>query len=266
MVNSEQRFSYLMQVAYDGGRYFGWQYQKEFSNTVQGELLKAFKRLTNDQPVKVLGSSRTDSGVHALAQFCKVTLIKNFSIEKLMVSLSCILPPDIQILSIKKIDPDFRLMSEVESKTYQYLFLPNSFTVPPVAHQWVLPVSKQLDCNLLQTAAKIFLGEHDFLNYRVVGTITRTTTRTIYQSYVEEVPAITGPLPWIPEGTMRYIVEGNGFLNQMVRLMLGAILRVAQGKLSLQELADSLNPPLLARIAPPVPALGLTLLQTKFRD
>ncbi len=266
MTGDTHRYSYLMQIAYDGTRYYGWQYQKQFANTVQGELLKAFKRLTNNQPVKVLGSSRTDSGVHALAQFCKVTLLKNFSVEKLMVSLSCILPPDIKIVSIEKIDPDYRLMSEVSSKTYQYLFLPNSFNVSPMAERWVLPFPKKLDRKILDAAAKVFLGEHDFMNYRVVGTITRTTIRTIFRSHIEDVSPVLNPLPWCPEGTLRYVVEGNGFLNQMVRLMLGAILRVAQGKLSLEELEKSLNPPLLARIAPPVPALGLTLVQTKFRN
>jgi tRNA pseudouridine38-40 synthase len=266
MTNESAKYSYLMQIAYDGSRYFGWQYQKQFPNTVQGELIKAFKRLTDNQTVKVLGSSRTDSGVHALAQFCKVTLHKNFSIEKLMVSLSCILPPDIQIISIKKINSDFRLMSAVSRKTYQYLFLPNSFNVSPMAQKWVLPFPKALDRNFMDQAAECFIGEHDFLNYRVVGTITRTTIRTIYRSEIEEVSKVSHPLPWVPEGTLRYVVEGNGFLNQMVRLMLGAILRVGQGKLSLSDLEKSLAPPLLPRIAAPVPAHGLTLVQTKFSE
>ncbi len=256
---------YLMQVAYEGTKYFGWQRQKEFPNTVQGEMLRAFKRISGTSPVKVLGSSRTDSGVHALAQFCKVTLEKDFPLDKLQISLSSILPPDIQIISIKKIDPDFRLMSEVESKTYQYLFLPDSFTVPPMAASWVLPVSKKLDVDLMHQAAKVFLGEHNFMNYKVVGTITRTDIRTIYQSKIELLPEVQNPLPWMPRGTMRYVVEGNGFLNQMVRLMLGAILRAGQRKLSLDELHSSLVKPFEKRIAAPVPALGLTLVQTKFR-
>lgn len=256
---------YLMQVCYEGTRYFGWQRQKEFPNTVQGELLRAFKRISGPRAVKVLGSSRTDSGVHALAQFCKVTLEKDFAVDKLKISLSSILPPDIQIVSIVKIDPEFRLMSEVESKTYQYLFLPDSFTVPPMAAAWVLPVRKKLDFELLQQAAKVFMGEHNFMNYKVVGTITRTDIRSIYQSKIEVLPNLDSALPWMPEGTMRYKVEGNGFLNQMVRLMLGAILRVGQKKLNLEELNNSLIKPFEKRIAAPVPALGLTLVQTKFR-
>lgn len=262
----EKKTCYLMQIAYEGTKYFGWQRQNQFPNTVQGVLLEAFKRLTGDQPVKVLGSSRTDSGVHALAQFCKVTLMKDFPLEKLKISLNSILPTDIQVCDIKKIDLDFKLMSEVESKTYQYLFLPDSFNVPPMAAGWVLPFTKKLDFKLMQSAAKVFIGEHDFLNFRVVGTETRTTTRTIYQSYIEQVPQALMPLPWLPQGTLRYIVEGNGFLNQMVRLMLGAILRVAQGKMSISELESMLKPPLLSkRMAAPVPALGLTLIKTKFR-
>lgn len=254
-----------MQVAYEGTKYFGWQRQKEFPNTVQGEILRAFKRISGTRSFKVLGSSRTDSGVHALAQFCKVTLEKDFAIDKLQISLSSILPADIQIVGIQKISPDFRLMSEVESKTYQYLFLPNSFNVPPMAAGWVLPVPKKLDFDLLNQAAAVFVGEHNFMNYKVVGTITRNDIRTIYQSKIEALPDINYPLPWLPSGTLRYLVEGNGFLNQMVRLMLGAILKVAQQKMTIAELKASLKVPVEKRIAAPVPAHGLTLVQTKFR-
>lgn len=258
-------FCYLMQIAYNGKNYFGWQRQKEFSNTVQGELLRAFIRISGKKTVKVLGSSRTDSGVHALAQFCKVTLEMDFAIPKLMIILSSILPSDIQIIKIEKIDPDFRLMSEVQSKTYQYLFLPGQFTVPPVAADWILPYSKQVDVDLLHKAAKIFLGEHNFMNYKVVGTITKTDIRTIYRSEVELLSEVSFPLPWIPKGTMRYVIEGNGFLNQMVRLIVGAILRAAEGKIDLDQLKESLIQRCEKRIAAPVPAYGLTLMQTKFR-
>lgn len=266
MSKVDLKYCYLLKLAYDGTHYYGWQRQKQFDLTIQEILLKVFCQLTNSKNVKILGSSRTDRGVHALAQYCKVTLEKKIPVGKLKKSLECMLPLDIEVLEIEEISSEFRLMSSVYSKTYQYLFLPDSFKVSPASRQWVCPIPQKLDIQLLQEAASVFLGRHDFANFKVMGTETSTTIREIYRSEVMLLKEISSPLPFIPKGTLAYYVEGSGFLKQMVRMMIGAIVATAQGRVDISTLKLSLEKPIKNRLSAPLPAYGLTLVQTKFRD
>lgn len=220
-----------------------------------------------DSPhVKVLGSSRTDRGVHALSQYSKITLPKNFPIDKLFKSLECMLPDDIRVLSIESVPVDYKLMSSVYSKTYNYLFLPSTRKVHPMASRWVVPVPHELNFERLNKGAELYIGKHDFINYRVVGTETKSTVRTIFRSEVLKLDEIDLPLPFIPKGTLAYCIEGNGFLKQMVRLIVGAITAYGAGKIEYTDLEKSLKTTLERKLTAPLPAHGLTLMETKFRN
>lgn len=263
---SEEFFCYLLKISYDGGHYYGWQRQSDFDKTIQEVFLTILSQICNSKDIKVLGSSRTDKGVHAIAQYCKITIPKKFSCEKLHKSLECMLPGDISVESIKEIPKDYKLMSSVYSKTYQYLFLPGARKIHPVASRWVVPLAFDMDMTLLNSGAEIFIGEHDFKNYKVMGTETSSTIRTIYRSKVLKLDEINTPLPFIPNGTLAYRVEGSGFLKQMVRLMIGAITAHGGGKIPLSILQKSLHTTLERKLSAPLPAHGLTLIETKFRN
>jgi len=235
-------FTYALKLSYVGTRYNGWQKQPGDLSTIQGELENALSSLSIEQPVRTLGSGRTDAGVHAFAQVVRVSLDREIEPEKLMKALNSKLPGDIRVMASTVISGDFHPVRDAQNKEYWYLL--SDDLVSPFLAPHVVSVSSLLDFKAMNEAAKLFVGEWDFARYQTVGTPVKTTVRTIFEASFEKRPL--GPI-WssanISGEVWIFRVKGSGFLKQMVRLMVGSLLCLGKGSVTKTQLRDSLVSP-----------------------
>ena len=244
---------YNLEIEFKGTRFLGWQIQKDFSPTVQGELNKACATIFKNDEIKTMGSGRTDSGVHSLGHIVKLTAPFEIAFEALKRGLNSILPKDIRVLGVTESSKDFRPTNDALKKEYIYLFTNNNIES---AHQpdFIANNRFHLDFDKMKQACELFIGLHDFVDFRCTGTDVSTTVREIYEcDLVEHEMDFHGILP----NHFVFRVVGNGFLKQMVRLMMGAVWNVGRGKTTLEELKSSLESPGGKRLGATAPANGL---------
>lgn len=213
----------LFCICFDGSSFHGWQIQNNL-RTVQGELKKAFFELTGEDVV-INGCSRTDSGVHAKEYYFNVKTESTIPAESFPAALSTKLTPEILVASAKEVPLDFNAQFNCESKEYEYVFL-NSKNLSPFMYKKVCHYKfRELDVELLNEACQHFVGEHDFSAFCASGATVTTKVRTIYSASVHR------------EGeNVIFRVRGNGFLYNMVRIMAGTLLYVAEGKISSDDI------------------------------
>lgn len=213
----------FFKITFDGSQFHGWQIQNDL-RTVQGELKNAFKNLTGED-VTINGCSRTDAGVHALEYCFNVKTDTTIPCGSFPVALGSFLTPEILVLSCEEVENDFNAQFDAVSKEYEYVFL-NTKDLSPFMYKKVCHYKyKKLDENLLNEACQCFLGEHDFSAFCASGATVVSKVRTIYSASVRR------------EGDMViFKVRGNGFLYNMVRIMAGTLLYVAEGKIKKEEI------------------------------
>ena len=239
-------------ISYDGRDFAGWQSQKH-GNTVQDHLEAAFERVCGTR-LAVTGSGRTDSGVHALGQCAHVDVpAAQFAAERWLKALNAVLPPAIRILRAGFVGKSFHARFSAKGKVYRYRII-NGAVRPPLEIGRVWHVPSPLDRELLGRAAKLFTGRHDFAAFAASrGREERSTMRTV------EYIRATG---------RRDLIEiefsADGFLYKMVRLMVGAIVRCALGKESLQSIELRLERPSWAPARLVAPAAGLYLVRVRY--
>jgi len=211
-------------VAYDGAAFAGWQSQAH-RNTVQDELERALQKVSG-QHVRVHGAGRTDAGVHALAQCAHVDLAdKRLSIERWRNALNAVLPTALRVLGCHYVSQKFHARFSATGKLYRYRIWAAP-VLPPLEFGRAWHVSQPLDVDLLKTAGQKFIGRHDFAAFAANrGKKEKDTTRTIRSVRVRR----NGPCVSID-------VAGDGFLYKMVRLIVGAMVRVALHKMDLSEI------------------------------
>ncbi len=246
-------------MEYIGTDFCGWQTQSH-DPSVQNTLNQCLIKLCGGKAdgIKTLASSRTDAGVHALDQVVRIILPKKFSAQKLILSLNSILPSSIKIKQLFECDESFHPLRYIEKKEYFYLFQDeNSATV--FTRPYVHTYRGALDLEVMKTAAKIFVGTHDFLYYQSTGTEVKSTVRTIYESEVTQ----TNSNPFLgwqnAEGLFLFSVQGNGFLRQMVRAMAGIILASGKGEISLEQIHKTLDGTQVKKLTSVLPANALFL-------
>lgn len=252
-------FHYCLTVSYVGTRYLGWQIQPEkYGKTIQGEINFALEKISKSKDVRTLGSGRTDTGVHALGQVVKVSIPLEIKPENLQKALNSHLPDDIRVLNASVSTHEFMPTIHAKSKEYQYRFSINEIH-PPFAHNLIAHYPYQLDLELMRKACQKFIGVHDFTNFFVEGTPVSSFVREIYECEILEIPA-TEILP----SYYVFRVVGNGFLKQMVRLMVGAIWKAGRGRLTLEELEKALSPIKQEKLAAVAPGHGLYLIRVNY--
>lgn len=216
---------YKLTIAYDGTHFGGWQIQPN-TNTIQEEIEKALALLLK-QKISVVGSGRTDAGVHALFQVAHFTSDELLDLPPIHRSLNGILPHDIRITSIEKAPENFHARYSAKAKEYHY-HLSLGPTHPPFKRLYSHHMPRKIDIDLLKRAAAKFVGTHDFkafANQAYAGAAGKNSVRTIYRLEV------------IQEGDdLRLEFEGNGFLYKMVRNIVGTLLGVCEGKISIDEI------------------------------
>ena len=234
-------------VEYDGTNYAGWQRQAN-ALAVQEVVEAALSRLTRERVV-VHGASRTDAGVHALGQSCHFDTQSRIPADKFSYAVNALLPPDIRVRHSEEVPADFHARFSTRGKRYRYLFYDdrhagalNRFTH---AHS-IYP----LDERRMQAEAAALIGTHDFAAFAASGSVVKDTVRTIWRADVRR------------DGhDVSLIVEGNGFLYNMVRIIAGTLRDIGSGKLAPGALRRAIETGDRLDLGVTAPAHGLTLME-----
>jgi tRNA pseudouridine38-40 synthase len=237
-------------VAYDGTDYHGFQRQgPNFEPTIQGKLEEALVRI--EQAGSVIGAGRTDAGVHASGQVIAFDVNWQHSLIDLLRALNAVLPDDIVVLELEQASDHFHPRFDAVSREYRYS-LYRSTIRQPLMRRYALQVSQQLDVSLMQRAAAQLIGEHDFAAFGQ-PTAGEATTRNMLRTEV----AADGPHISIE-------LQANGFLYRMVRRIVGTLLTVGRGEMSIEEFAEVLAAADPQRAGPAVPPNGLCLTRVNY--
>jgi tRNA pseudouridine38-40 synthase len=239
-------------VAYDGGPFAGWQSQSH-RNTIQDYLERAFQRVAGT-PLRIHGAGRTDAGVHALAQCAHVDLPnKLLSPSRWTEALNALLPPAIRVLRCRYVSNNFDARLSAKGKIYRYRIW-NAQVLPPFEYHRAWHIAHSLDLKRLKTAANHFVGTHDFAGFAANrGKAETSTVRTIYSVRVGQ----KGPCV-----TIEFV--GNGFLYKMVRLIVGALVKCAFGKMRIEDLVACLESCHVGPARFAAPAEGLFLVRVRY--
>ena len=206
-----------LDICYDGTRYNGWQRQVSQDNTIQGKLETALSRILAE-PIEISASGRTDTGVHARGQVANFHTGSDLDCGALLAELRKYLPEDIGIYSCREVSPRFHARLNALEKTYQYR-LWNSDVPCVFDRRFVAVMEEKLDVATMNEAAQLFLGTHDFSAFCANKKMKKSTVRTIKSFTVECVGE-----------EVRFTVTGNGFLHNMVRILVGTLIEVGRGE------------------------------------
>ena len=206
-----------LDICYDGTRYNGWQRQTSHDNTIQGKIETALSRILGE-PIEISASGRTDTGVHARGQVANFHTESIVVCDDLLAELRKYLPEDIGIYSCREVSPRFHARLNALQKTYQYR-LWNSCAPCVFERRFVAVMEEHLDVELMNQAAQLFLGTHDFSAFCANKKMKKSTVRTIKSFTVERVGE-----------EVRFTVTGNGFLHNMVRILVGTLVEVGRGE------------------------------------
>lgn len=205
-----------LDVCYDGTRYRGWQRLAGSGDTIQGKLETALSRIL-DEPIEISGSGRTDAGVHARGQVANFHCESKMSCADILSALRRYLPEDIGIYSCKEVSPRFHARLNAKEKTYRYRIW-NSDEPCVFDRRYVTVVTDTLDLDAMRYAVDLLIGEHDFSAFCANAKMKKSTVRFIRSLELERVGQ-----------ELRITVTGNGFLQGMVRILVGTLLEVGTG-------------------------------------
>jgi tRNA pseudouridine38-40 synthase len=239
-------------IAYDGTGFAGWQSQSH-RNTIQDHIERAFERI-GGKLVRIHGAGRTDAGVHALAQCAHVDLTnERFLATRWTQGLNALLPPAIRVLRCRYVANDFHARLSAKGKLYRYRIW-SAPVLSPFEYGRAWHVASPLDLSVLNTAAKHFVGTHDFASFAADrGRREKSTIRTIYSVRVRQSGFCV---------TINF--DGDGFLYKMIRLIVGSMARCALGKLSVGDLSNRLARAEIASARFAAPAEGLFLVRVRY--
>lgn len=239
-------------VAYDGTGFHGWQTQPG-RRTVQ-EILEQSIQRTVRHPVALIGSGRTDAGVHALGQVANFHTTCPLDCGKLLHSIASQLPEDVSISELGDIAPDFHATQSAKAKLYRYrIFNSPHRPVERLAQRYVYHYWHPLDVQAMREGAIYFVGQKDFSAMAATGMQRETTIRTVLRCDVERC---------LDE--IRIDVEGSGFLYKQVRNMVGTLLNVGRGAHPPERVAEILESNDRRQAGPTAPAKGLCLQWVRY--
>ena len=238
-------------ISYDGTAYCGWQIQPN-GITVQQVIEDALEKVTGTR-LKVVGSGRTDAGVHAKGQVAHFeTPCDNIPADKFCFAINAHLPIDIRVLKSELVEDDFCAIRSAKRKTYAYSIYQSKIE-KPLKERYAFNVERKIDVEKMKSASKVFLGEHDFKAMCASGSGAKTTVRTIFDlQIIEEDEDIT------------ILVCGNGFLYNMVRIMVGTLIEVGLGKMSIKDLENLLKSKKRNDTIRTLPAKALCLINVEY--
>ncbi len=245
---------YKLTLAYDGTRYSGWQIQPN-APSIQHHLQEALKTLLKGEQVSVIGSGRTDAGVHAAGQVAHFKMAHFLEPNRLLLALNGLLPRDIRIKSVEAAPLSFHAQHNTVSKEYHY-HLHLERVMDPFRRLYSWHVMRKLNLSLLKEAAALFVGTHDFTSFANEahkGSAAHDAVRTLYRLDIFPV-----------DGGLRLEFEGDGFLYKMVRTIVGTLVDVASYRCTLDEIVTIFEAKDRRRAGPAAPPQGLFLMCVKY--
>ena len=246
MKGVEKLKNFKIVIQYDGTRYKGWQVQNSTDMTIQGKIQSVLSQMTG-QEIEVIGSGRTDAGVHAYGQVANFHVADRFEAEEIMEYLNHYLPMDIAVISIEEVEERFHARFHASSKTYVYRIhrskVPNVFE-----RKYMYTYVEELDVKAMKEAAKLLLGTHNFMSFCGNKKMKKSTVRTVTDIVIEEIG-----------DELRISYTGDGFLQNMIRIMTGTLLEVGAGKKSVEDISKILETKNRENAGYTVPPEGLVL-------
>ena len=243
--------NFKLLLCYDGTRYRGWQRLGDSDQTIQGKLENVLSRMVN-APVEVIGSGRTDAGAHARGQTANFHCRTNMTSDQILDYLRQYLPEDIGVISVEEVDDRFHSRFHAIDKTYCYRIW--NFDLPCVFdRKYVWKLHEELNVSAMQKAAQQFVGTHDFLAFCSNKHFKKSSVRTIHRFTVEQV----GP-------EIRFTVTGDGFLYNMVRILVGTLVSVGRGERTGEEIPAILASRTREQAGETAPPQGLCLMEVTY--
>ena len=239
-------------IAYDGTDYVGWQTQPN-GTAVQEVIEQAIREVTGERS-SLQGSGRTDSGVHARAQAAHFDTSARMAADKFAIALNTHLPADIRVLYSEEVSPDFHARFSAKEKQYRY-FVQTGPHADVFARKYALHAYMPLDLEIMDHAAALVVGTHDFSAFMSTGREVESAVRTISLSR------------WEKQGKfLVYIVQGNGFLYNMVRILVGTMVGMGSGRIPADSMEKALASLSRKDAGPTAPPHGLVLWRVKYPD
>jgi tRNA pseudouridine38-40 synthase len=242
--------NFKMTIQYDGTNYHGWQIQAN-GRTVQGELTRALS-LLDHRHVTVYGAGRTDAGVHAEGQVANVFIEQEFETRILRDAINANLDRDIRVVGIQTVGDAFNARHSAEQKSYRYRIW-TADVVNPFVFRWVHHCRRELDVEDMQRAGAALIGTHDFSAFTVTKSEAEDNVRTIRSLDVSR-----------GANEISIVVAANGFLQYMVRTIVGTLIEVGRGKRTASSVKEALDSRNRANAGPSAPANGLTLVSVDY--
>ena len=211
-----------LDICYDGTRYRGFQRLPNTENTIQGKLERTLSRIL-DEEIQISGSGRTDAGVHALGQVVNFHCSSHMPCEQILTELRRYLPEDIGVYLLKDVSPRFHARLNAKEKMYRYRIW-NSLDPCVFERRFVTVLPEELDIEAMKKAAGLLEGTHDYSAFCNNKHFKKSTVRAVRSIQI------------IQRGNeLQFLVTGNGFLHGMVRILVGTLVEVGQGKRSAES-------------------------------
>ena len=250
MEEAKQR-TFKLVIEYDGSAFHGWQRQTK-DRTVQETIEKALSVMTREK-VTLIGSGRTDAGVHAIGQSAGFTTRSRLDARTFFKGLNSLLPDDVVVRKCDPMPDSFHARFDVRSKHYRYHIL-NRRIAPAIGRQFVWHIRKPLDTAAMMQAAGTLLGTHDFKAFEGAGSPRDHSIRTVTDSTIR----VAG------DGNLTYDIRANGFLRFMVRNIVGTLVEVGLGRLDKQAVGAILQSKDRSRAGATAPPQGLFLMDVTY--
>lgn len=244
-------YNYKLTIAYDGTKYNGWQRQGNTANTIQGKLNEIIGKYLSEE-VDVAGSGRTDRGVHARAQVASFKVKQAIDVKRFVADINGYLSQDIRVLNIEQVDDRFHARLSAVSKTYEYV-IDNGEISDVFSRKYVCRIEEKLDVLAMKKAAKLLVGTNDYISFCGNKHFKKSSVRTVFDIKIVEA-----------EGMIVILYTGDGFLQNMVRIMTGTLIEVGLGKRnadSMKEIIAAKSRDVAGFMAPPE---GLFLYEVKY--
>lgn len=241
-----------IRLEYDGTDFSGWQVQAQ-GRTVQGVVEHALRQTTG-QPSRVIGASRTDAGVHAEGQRAHFDTESDLPTGQFVHALNYWLPNDVAVLDCREVDKDFHAQYDAVSKLYRYRLL-LSPTPRPLRDRLVVRRGDELNISAMRECAEALLGRRDFTSFASEHSEVKNKVRTVLRSHL------------LRSGDeLHYLIEADGFLYNMVRIIVGTLIEVGRGKMTVDQSATALQARNRSAAGPTAPAKGLVLVSVCYAE
>lgn len=252
MTNEQQRLKrYKCTIAYDGTNYAGFQLQ-ENAYTIQ-EAVEGSLQHMHKEPVKIYASGRTDAGVHAKGQIFHFDSHLDITDQNWTRAINSGLKPDIRILETVQVNQDFHARFDVQKKEYRY-FIQQGRIGDPFQRLYSYHVPLRLDIGEMEKASKYLVGEHDFTAFSSIKSNKENKVRTLYQLDLA-----------LNEDEIMITCTGSGFLHSMVRIIVGTLVQVGQGKIPARQVDEAIQKKERTLAGITAPAQGLFLWDVRYK-